>query len=122
MWPLTSCHLYASSVTYAWSSPLASLANWMWALSMPSTTRIAAVCSSERFLNVSDTHRSLSCIRNVAGTYVAGAPNVSVTSAYTELSIHLVRALSTTPAGSASAVVHTSSMRMTFVTRSGGRV
>ena len=50
------------------------------------------------------------------GTSVAGAHDVTITSAYTELPIHVVSAPCTTPAESASTVVYTSSMRMTAVT------
>ena len=56
-------------------------------------------------------------MRKAAGTSVAGALDVNVPSAYTELSIHLVPAPSTTPAGSAFAVVYTSLMRMTSLPR-----
>ena len=55
-------------------------------------------------------------MRDAAGTSVVGAPDVSITSAYTEQSICLVHAPSTTVAGAASGVVYTSSMRMMSVT------
>ena len=91
------------------------LADYMWVVSMPGTVDVAVVCASERFLIVSDTHSSFPCMRNAAEIFVVGALDVSVTLAYTELSIHLVPAPSTTPTGSASAVVYMSSMQMTSV-------
>ena len=107
MWPFTLAHLCRSAVTYSGSSFLALFAGRAWAMSIPGTRWIAAVCAPETFFIVYHTHKSLSCMRNTTGTSIAVAPEDSAMSAKTVQSFHLAPTASTVPPASTSGAAYT---------------